>query len=283
MARLKYGATTESLVQRKEAKGVLPRSIAVTSGKGGVGKTNIALMLSMALSSLNKKVLLFDADLGLANVHILLGLSPRFNLSHVANEACSARDTICKGPLGIDIVPGSSGIRQMANMDSMALGILHRKLNELEQEYDFIVIDTGAGIGASTTEFIHFSDAVMLVMTPEPASLADAYAMIKVLYEQRSSDIKVIVNMSNSDREGEEAFLKLGSIAKKFLNRSVVLSGILPYDKAVPQLIRKQQILFLKKPKQLMSCRIKSIARSLCSVPSRGEEGFFGRLFGKNS
>ena len=180
------------------------RSIAVTSGKGGVGKTNIALFLAVTIAAARKRVLLMDADLGLANVHILLGIAPEHNISHFIEGECGLEKVICKGPGGIDILPGASGLEKLANLDSGRLELLQKEFSKLERNYDFLLIDTGAGIGASVTQFASRADTALLVMTPEPTSLAEAYAMVKILYEKASQRIAVIVNMVSSEKEGVE-------------------------------------------------------------------------------
>ena len=169
------------------------KSIAVTSGKGGVGKTNIALSLAVSLASLKKKVLLLDADLGLANVHILLGLAPRYNLSHFFDQSCTLEQVIIKGVGGVDILPGASGLEELANLDLGHLELLQHHFYNLEEQYDFMIIDTGAGIGANVIRFASRADQVVLVMSPEPTSLADAYAMVKVLYEKGARRIQTLV------------------------------------------------------------------------------------------
>lgn len=257
------------------------KAIAVTSGKGGVGKTNIALMLSIALASLRKKVLLFDADLGLANVHILLGVAPRRNLSHVANGECSIADTICTGPSGVAIVPGASGVEAMANLDAARLSVLRGQLAALESEYDFVVVDTGAGIGAGAVEFAAHADLCLCVMTPEPTSLADAYAMVKVLFDKGCENVQVLVNMATSDEDGARTFETLSSLVVKFLKRQVKLAGVLPSDQEIPRLVRQQKLMLLEHPQSSFSTRLTAVARRLCGMPASRRGGFFARVFGK--
>lgn len=255
------------------------RSIAVTSGKGGVGKTNIALMLSTALASLNKKVLLFDADLGLANVHILLGRAPATTLAQVARDECDIKDVIIKGPQNIDIIPGASGIQQMANMDALGLGRMQRKLSSLEDNYHFIVMDTSAGIGAATTDFAAMADINVLVFTPEPTSFTDAYAMAKMLYECGAETILNVVNMVHSDKEGKETFDKLSAVVVKFLKRDMKLLGVLPFDRSISEHVRKQTVCADSHAKHKVYQRVHGFARRLCGYPTQKQAGFFARLF----
>lgn len=255
------------------------RAISVSSGKGGVGKTNIALMLCMALASLKKKVLLFDGDLGLANVHILLGLAPKRNLSHVLSEECTIEDAICKGPMGIDILPGASGMERLANAEPLQLEILKRNLVPLQARYDFLVVDTSAGIGTVSSTFASLADSCLCVMTPEPTSLADVYAMIKVLHERGARSIEVLVNMSRNDNEGIEAFERLARLCKKFLHRKVGCAGILPFERDIQSLVRQQKVLLVEKPRAAFSVRLTACARNICGIPAVSNVGFFSRVF----
>jgi flagellar biosynthesis protein FlhG len=256
------------------------KSIAITSGKGGVGKTNISLSIGLALSYLKKKVCIVDADLGLANIHILLGIAPKRNLSHLVNEECALSEIISSGPGGIDILPGASGMERLANIDPSSLRILRKKLAELENMYDYLVIDTGAGISRGVTEFAANADLGVIVVTPEPASLADAYAMVKVLYEKNTSRLSALVNMAGNDKEGKETFDKLNTLVVKFLRKPLGMAGMLPFDKQVPALAKRQKLAFIENPGALFSIRIKNCARAVSGVQSIKKEGFFKRIFG---
>lgn len=261
------------------------KSIAITSGKGGVGKTNVALSLAMALSLLKKKVLLLDADLGLANVHILLGLAPRNNISHFFDQQCSLEDVILRGvgsddgAGGIDILPGASGLEALANLDHGRLEMLQHSFSRLEQQYDFMIIDTGAGIGANVVRFASKADMAILVMSPEPTSLADAYAMVKVLYDKGAQRIEPLVNMAMSDRDGMETFDRLNTLVVKFLKKRLNLLGILLVNKEISQYVRKQKLLVLEKSNDIFSVRIQAVARKLCGMPPVKKLGFFGKFW----
>jgi flagellar biosynthesis protein FlhG len=254
-------------------------SIAVTSGKGGVGKTNIALSLSIALSRMKKKVLLFDGDLGLANLHLLLGVAPRFNLSHVFMGDRRLQEIIWDGPLGVSVLPGASGIEEMANLGVSAIDRAGTLLEELEQEYDFLIIDTAAGIGASATRLASRTDCALVVLTPEPTSLADAYATAKVLFEQGASRIAAVVNMATSGREGAETFDRLNTLVVKFLGKKVLSYGILPYEWDVPRSVRKQRAILLEKPGSRFSEKIQAVAWKVSGMSPAKPEGFFQRLW----
>lgn len=257
------------------------RSIAVVSGKGGVGKTNIALFLSVTLARMKKRVLLLDADLGLANVHILLGTAPRLTLANAMKGECEIKDIIWNGPNGIDLLPGASGIETMANIDQTGLARLRQMLGVLEQEYDFLIIDTAAGIGSSVTNLASHADLPLLIMTPEPTSLADAYSMVKVMFEHGAGRIAVVVNMATSEREGMETFDRLAALVVRFLKKQVVLYGMLPYDRDVSRYVKKQQLLVLQDPAGKIADRISVIARKIMGLASTEKTGFFTRLWKK--
>jgi flagellar biosynthesis protein FlhG len=260
-------------------KGYFCRSVAVTSGKGGVGKSNLALMLGLALTNMKKKVLLLDADLGLANIHILLGLAPRHSIAHLIEGTCSVKDIICEGPAGIHIIPGASGLESLANLEPLQLELFIRALSSLEEQYDYLIVDTGAGIGRIATEFCRHADLGLLVLTPEPTSLADAYAMVKVLYEKHIARLSVVVNMAQSEREGREIFDKLNALVIKFLKVPLELAGIVSYDAELPRLIKKQKVVLLEQPMRQVSQQISQCARKICGLPVVKKEHFFSRLF----
>jgi flagellar biosynthesis protein FlhG len=253
-------------------------SIAVTSGKGGVGKTNVCLSLGIMLSLMKKKVLILDADLGLANIHILLGLAPDKTLHNYINKECSLYDIVMQGPAGIHIVPAASGLEAMANIEPVQLGLLLRELSQLERNYDFLLIDTGAGIGRTVTEFASMADRGILVATAEPTSLADAYAVTKVLYKKRIPALSVVVNMASSDKEGKETFDRLNALVVKFLNRPLELLGIIPFDKQVAVSVRKQVAMALSQPRSLFASRMQQCARHLCGASAVKKESFFTRI-----
>ncbi|MBN2036815.1 MAG: MinD/ParA family protein [Chitinispirillaceae bacterium] len=254
-------------------------SIAVTSGKGGVGKTNIALSLAVALSRMKKKVLLFDADFGLANLHLLLGVAPAHSLLHVVRGERAIEQVLWDGPMGIDIIPGASGIEAMANMDAASQERLSSALERMEQSYDFMIIDTAAGIGGAVIRFASLSDLPLLVLTPEPTSLADGYATIKILFEKGMGRIGALVNMAASDREGIETFDRLNTLVVKFLKKRVVPYGILPYESDVPKSVKRQQVLVLDKPGSRFSEKIQTVAWKVSGMSSVSKESFFCRFW----
>jgi len=263
--------------------GRLPGSVAVTSGKGGVGKSNIALLLAASLGSAGKRVLLLDADLGLANVHIILGIAPRKTLADVVNGNATLESIITSTDSGFDLIPGASGIEKLANLEYGKFLALRNDFMLLEKRYDELIIDTGAGIGSVVTGFALATDVAVVVMTPEPTSLADAYAMVKVLFERNAQRIGIVVNMVRSDREGFETFDRLNALVVKFLKRSVEHYGTLPYYKAVAEAVRMQRFTALGKENSIMTQRIQMVAKRLCGVEVPIKTGFFERLLGREN
>jgi len=263
----------------KRAGGGRCVSVAVTSGKGGVGKTTLSLVLASALAKQRKKVLLMDADLGLANIHILLGIAPRFNISHVVNGECGIGDIIIEAAPGVYLAPGASGLERLANIDAGRLEKLRADFMGLEEGYDYLLMDTGAGIGSTVTGFARHADMVLLVMTPDPSSLADAYAMVKVLYEKGADNIVVAVNMVSGEREGRETFDKLNKLVVNFLKKPVELYALLPADREVQKLGRRQTHLADAGGRfyGLTAMLAKKISGSKAPVSSGG---FFSRFLG---
>ncbi len=257
----------------------LQKTIAVTSGKGGVGKSNMALFLAAAFAAEKKRILLLDADLGLANVHILLGLAPRRTLADVVDGVCSIDDTITTVEGGFDLIPGASGIEKMANLCSDRLSVLRKDFLRLEQRYEMLLIDTAAGIGSTVVQLASSSDLAIVVMTPEPTSLADAYAMVKVLHERAAKRIGIIVNMTTSEREGMEVFDKLNALVLKFLRYRIERLGSVPYCRDVAQYVKKQRLLLLEKGDTPFARRIKNIAKRIGGETAADRKrGFFERV-----
>jgi flagellar biosynthesis protein FlhG len=267
-------------VPLKRAAGGRCVSIAVTSGKGGVGKTTLSLVLASSLAKLGKKVLMMDADLGLANIHILLGISPRFNISHVISGECGIGDILIEAAPGVYLAPGASGLERLANLDAGRLERLRMDFMGLEGEYDYLIMDTGAGIGSTVTGFVRHADRVLLVMTPDPSSLADAYAMVKVLYEKGNTNVAVAVNMASGDRQGHEVFDTLNKLVVKFLKKPVELYAILPNDGEVQSLGRRQAHLAGQKAGNRFYSLTADLARKLSGAPVSAGGGFFDRFFG---
>jgi flagellar biosynthesis protein FlhG len=261
------------------------RRIAVTSGKGGVGKSNFALNLAILSSALRKRTLLIDADTNLANIDILLGVSPKYNLSHVLAGQKTCREILIKGPGDISILPASSGSIEQALDEGVASDSIIYDLNSLDQDYDIIIFDTGAGIARTVLDFILISDTVAIVTTPEPTAVTDAYAMVKLVTVDRPDmDIQIMVNMASSKQEAMDVFDKLSSVIMHFLNTEVRFLGYLPRDVSVERAVHLQTPLVNSFPKSAAATQLKFIARKLLQPgyePPVKPLGFLGSLFGR--
>lgn len=262
------------------------RIIAVASGKGGVGKTNISLNLSIALSKLGNKVIIIDADLGLANVDVLLGIIPKYNLSHLLEKKRSLDDIIVEGPEGIKIVSGGSGVLELANLSEDKLELLIETLSYLNDKSDYIIIDTGAGIGSPVMSFIKASSDLIVVLTPDPASMTDAYAVLKNAGSEKQN-ISVIINRVLSANEANEVFEKISGACNRFLNLKIKKLGHVLEDSSVISAIRKQTPFYIKYPNTGASKCVELIARTLdgetgAKSSGNGFTDFIKRLLGKS-
>lgn len=219
----------------------MTRVIAVTGGKGGVGKTNISLNLALCLSKLDTRVALFDADLGLANINILLGLYPEYHLDDVISNKKSIRDIVIKDYQGVDIIPGSSGVERIANLDQENVKRLISSFSELD-EYDFFILDTSSGISRNVISFCLAASEVVVVITPEPTSLTDAYALLKVLsLNGLDGEAKIVVNQCQNTTVASQTYNKFKDVVKKYLPLDISPLGIVVQDKRFPEAVRKQQ------------------------------------------
>jgi flagellar biosynthesis protein FlhG len=261
--------------------------IAVTSGKGGVGKTNLVCNLALALAQMGRRVIVFDADLSLANIDVLLGISPRFNLSHVLSGQKTLREVLVTGPEGILVVPGGSGIEELANLGKEDLENLLDSFDELDGECDLLLIDTAAGINHSVLSFLLAVDQVLVVTTPEPTAYTDAYALIKVLAQHAPEKrVGVTVNMARNNREAADVTRLMLQICRAMLHTGFDNFGSIPRDMEMLQAVREQRPLLLHSPYSPASKSIRRLACSLLQaerqrVSSGGLRGFMNRLLGR--
>ncbi len=256
------------------------RVIAVTGGKGGVGKTITAINLSVELSAMGQRVVLMDGDLGLANIDTLLNLKPRYTLQDVIESRCSIRDTFMIGPAGVLIVPAPSGIQGMARLSAAQQGGLIYAYDELAEDIDILVVDTASGISHSVINLAAAASDILIVVCDEPASLVDAYSLIKILhYQHGARRFKVLVNMTRSQIEGRHTFAKLNNVALEFLGIALLYVGALPYDEYVKKAMLKRSAVVVTYPKSKYSLAMKHVARALDRAPlntaERGGVTFF--------
>lgn len=216
--------------------------VAVSSGKGGVGKTNVSVNLACQMARRGRRVLLMDADLGLANVDIMLGLRPQWNLSHVLDGQCDIQDIIVPGPCGISIIPAASGVKKMAELGRDQHGAIVRALSGLSDDYDLLVVDTAAGISDSVISFSQASHYVVVVVTDELTSMADAYALIKVMSRDAGiKRFKVLRNMVDSHDQARDGFERLNEVAQRFLDVNLEYAGFIPRDRFLVKADAAQQ------------------------------------------
>ena len=251
------------------------RVIAVTSGKGGVGKTNIAANLAYHLSRMGKRTLVLDADMGLANIDVILGLAPKHNLYHVLRGERALSDVIVEGPGGMKILPATSGVPEMAELSPGEKLALLDELDGLGGELDFMLIDTAAGIAGNVIYFNVAAREIIVVATPEPTSITDAYALIKILYSQHGEKrFMLLANMVKNSSEAREVFLKVSNATSHFLNLSIENLGYVLDDTRVSDAVRRQRALAEVYPDAGASKCLESVARKLCKrQPGAGESG----------
>jgi flagellar biosynthesis protein FlhG len=216
--------------------------IAVTGGKGGVGKTSVSVNLSIAMASVGRRVMLLDGDLGLANVDVFLGLSPRYTMAHVLSGERTLEEIILESPHGIQVVPGASGVADLANLSAADHLGLVQAFSGLSTSLDALIVDTSAGIAHSVVQFSQAAQHVLLVVCDEPASMTDAYALVKVLSRNHAINrFRVVANMTRSPGEGQELFRKLERVTSRFLDVTLDFVGEIPEDPYLRRAIREQR------------------------------------------
>ncbi|GAB4163348.1 MAG: MinD/ParA family protein [Planctomycetaceae bacterium] len=239
------------------------RTIAVTSGKGGVGKSNIALNLAIGLARLDTKVCLIDANLGLGNVDLLCGLNGYWNLSHVMTGARSLTEIILSGPEGVHVVCGASGLVDIADCPAPARDDLFRQLAELEQTHDYLIVDTGTGIHKLVRQFVTAADLALIVTTPEPTAIADAYATVKALSSNPAVDLNVVVNRAESARQAQAIIERLQQTAQLFLKKEITSAGQIPDDYHVVGAVASRTPVLIGQPECAASQALMRLARGL--------------------
>jgi len=255
--------------------------IAVSSGKGGVGKTNVSVNLAISMAKQGKEVLLLDADLGMANVDVLLGLNTEYDLSHVVSGERTLEEIIVEGPSNIKVIPASSGINKMANLTPAEQTGLINAFSELGNVVDALIIDTGAGIADTVVNFCKASQDVIVVVHDEPASITDAYAFIKVMSRHHNvSRFHILANMTHDVQEGRNLFKKLSTATDRFLDVILTFVGDVPYDDKLRKSIQHQRAVVEAFPRSPSALAFKRITRKIDSwendnTKSTGQLKFF--------
>jgi len=266
---------------RKMAKPNRPvKVIAVASGKGGVGKTNVTVNLGTALAAQGKEVLLLDADLGLANIDVMLGLHPQYNLLHVLDGTKTLKEIIVEGPHGLKIIPAASGVQKMAELSPAEHAGMIQAFSEMDQHIDVLLIDSAAGIADSVVSFTRAAQEVIVVVCDEPASITDAYAFIKLLSrEYKVTNFHVVANMASSVQEGRELFNKISLVCERFLEVNLDFMGIVPFDDDLRRAVKKQRAVVEYIPRSKSATAFIHLAKKVDHWPvqkqPRGHMEFF--------
>lgn len=229
------------------------RVITITSGKGGVGKSNVAINLGIQLKKMGLRVIILDADFGLANIEVMFGTIPKYSLKDVIDGKKSFRDIITEGPLGVQFISGGNGIEGLSDLNKLQLSNLLRGMEQLDQLADVILIDTGAGISDNVLEFVACGNEVLLVTTPEPTSLTDSYSLLKALnnyskFSKENTEIKIVANKVSNMVEGRNLHTKLNLVTEKFLGMSLGFLGAVPVDEQVIKAVMQQTPISISYP-----------------------------------
>jgi flagellar biosynthesis protein FlhG len=251
--------------------------IAVSGGKGGVGKTNVAINLSVALAEAGKRVVILDADFGLANIDVLLGLHSTKTIEDVLAGDCSLQEVMLTGPAGIKIIPASSGTRRLTMLSSLEHAGLIRAFSDIAEQLDVLIVDTAAGISDSVVNFVSAAHEVLLVVCNEPSSITDAYAMIKLLNRDFDrSRFRIVANMVADDTEGRQLFDALNNVCRQFIDVALVYAGAIPFDQQLRDAVRQRRPVILNAPSSRSARALRELGEKLLAwpLPSRVE----GRL-----
>lgn len=278
---IKAGAVTHSKP--------LARVITVTSGKGGVGKSSVAINLAIQFRKMGQRVIILDADFGLANIEIMFGAAPKYNLSDLIYRGKRIRDIITWGPMEVGFISGGSGITGLSNLNRDYLSYIIHNLSELDAIADTIIVDTAAGISDTVMEFLVASEEILLITTPEPTSIADSYSLLKALnrhprFSREKTLVKVIANKVDAVREGDALFGKLNAVVGSYLKIPITYLGVIPRDSQLPKAVMHQQPISLKMPASKSVAAFERIAADIMdketdqSVPKRGVVAFFSHI-----
>lgn len=264
----------------KNKKMSATRVFSITSGKGGVGKTAMVANMAVILARAGKRVLILDADLGLANIDVVFGLAPTRNLNHFFAGDISLKDTLVDGPAGIKILPAGSGVQQFTRLGIQQKHRLLESLDSMDNDFDFVLIDTEAGISENVTYFNTAAQEILVVTTPDPTAITDAYALMKLLSNQyHEKHFNLIVNCIENEEEALDVYRKLTMVANRYLDISIDYMGSIPRDKHMIDAIRKQQVMVQLFPESKTSMAFESLAAVLLQEPkaltAKGSIQFF--------
>ncbi|MCJ1909750.1 MinD/ParA family protein [Planococcus ruber] len=270
----------EKVTQKKAKKDKRPtRVIAVTSGKGGVGKSNFALNFALSLVQQNKKVLIFDVDLGFANIDVLLGRSPQESIATMIEKDLSIWDIIEEGPNGLQFISGGTGFDEMFRLDEAKMTKFFDELSQIQGHVDYIILDTGAGLSYENLRFILAADDVILVTTPEPTSITDAYSVVKMVHaKDENVHIKLVINQCTSDKEGTQTAENFKKVTEQFLNKQIGTLGYIPSDAQVPSAVKKQVPFTLAYPNGQASKAMQTLSFNYLELPVPYKLGLKGFL-----
>ncbi len=265
---------------RKLNKSKPVRVIAIASGKGGVGKTNVSVNVGISLVKMGQRVVLMDADMGLANVDILLGVYPKYNLSHVLTGEKTLDEIMVTSPSGLKLIPGASGIQKMTELSTIEQAAVIRAFSEIDQQIDVLIVDTAAGISSSVVNFSRACQEIIVVICDEPTSLTDAYAFIKLLHRDYGCNhFHILPNMVQSVQQGKSLFQKLNKVTDNYLDVTLQFVGAIPYDEYLRQSVQKQNPVVLGYPRSKSAQAMKAIASKIDSWPIKAQAGGYIEFF----
>jgi flagellar biosynthesis protein FlhG len=247
------------------------RAIAVTGGKGGVGKTNVSVNLAVAAAELGRKVMLLDADLGLANIDVVLGLHPRYDLSHVMRGECTLEEALIEGPNGVKVIPGASGVQALAELSPAEHTGLIRAFSEVAVDTELLIVDTAAGISDTVLSFSRASHEIVVVVCDEPASITDAYAIIKLLNRDYGHQrFRILANMVRTAQEGRELYSKMCRVTDRYLDVTLGFMGAVPFDESLRKAVRAQRPVVQAFPRSRVAQVFRNLAKKIETWPQPG-------------
>jgi flagellar biosynthesis protein FlhG len=274
----------ENAVTSENKQESATRVYAITSGKGGVGKTAVVANTAAAMAKIGKKVLILDADLGLANIDVVFGIAPKYNLNHFFAGDNDLSEILADGPHGIKILPAGSGVQNFTRLDSKQKLKLLDGLDQMHNEFDFVLIDTEAGISENVTYFNTAAQEILVVTTPDPTAITDAYALMKLLSTQyHEKRFNLVVNQIQHENEALDVYRKLTMVSNRYLDISIDFLGSIPADRQMTDAIRKQRVIVDLYPSSKISTSFHSLAATICSehpvsTPKGGVQFFWKKL-----